>query len=200
MDSRSGEETSRADYDLAASPDRHDGDGLQANLEVNLAGQSHSSCRTQPSIVSDYHLGKPLVHIHANSRVASPAHPLLVPLLCGGGSSGQNGNCGFTLAAQPVINASFRHPTDRPAHLASSGVPRPRSSYHMPEPTEPRGTSGHRDLIPVTNAVESLNRSLREIIKTFGSFATDEARRSCCFWRFGTPASIGVGRLNGSPQ
>ena len=107
MDSRSGEETSRADYDLAASPDRHDGDGLQANLEVNLAGQSHSSCRTQPSIVSDYHLGKPLVHIHANSRVASPAHPLLVPLLCGGGSSGQNGNCDSRLRRNQLLTRAF---------------------------------------------------------------------------------------------
>jgi putative transposase len=32
-----------------------------------------------------------------------------------------------------------------------------------------------RSLIPVTNAIESLNRSLRKIIKTRGSFPNEEA-------------------------
>jgi putative transposase len=37
------------------------------------------------------------------------------------------------------------------------------------------GRAGTAILIPVTNAVEALNRSLRKIIKTRGSFPTDEA-------------------------
>jgi putative transposase len=37
------------------------------------------------------------------------------------------------------------------------------------------GTSAPPILIPVTNAVEALHRSLRKIIKTRGSFPRDEA-------------------------
>jgi len=33
-----------------------------------------------------------------------------------------------------------------------------------------------REMINTTNAVESLNRSLRNVIKTRGSFPTDDAR------------------------
>ena len=39
----------------------------------------------------------------------------------------------------------------------------------------PARRAGTAILIPVTNAVESLHRSLRKIIKTRGSFPTDEA-------------------------
>ncbi len=60
------------------------------------------------------------------------------------------------------------------------GEPRPRSS------TRPREISAHviplfafapaiRKMIYTTNAVESLNRSLRKIIKTRGSFPNNEA-------------------------
>jgi putative transposase len=48
----------------------------------------------------------------------------------------------------------------------------------QPAPAERAGTV---IFIPVTNAVESLNRSLRKIIKTRGSFPTDEAALKLLF-------------------
>jgi len=45
----------------------------------------------------------------------------------------------------------------------------------MPGPLRSQPDVGTGHLIPVTNAVESLHRSLRKIIKTRGSFPTDEA-------------------------
>ena len=48
----------------------------------------------------------------------------------------------------------------------------------QPIPAEQAGTA---ILIPVTNAVESLHRSLRKIIKTRGSFPTDEAALKLLF-------------------
>jgi putative transposase len=47
-----------------------------------------------------------------------------------------------------------------------------------PIPAEQAGTA---IFIPVTNAVESLHRSLRKIIKTRGSFPTDEAALKLLF-------------------
>ena len=47
-----------------------------------------------------------------------------------------------------------------------------------PIPAERAGTA---IFIPVTNAVESLHRSLRKIIKTRGSFPTDEAALKLLF-------------------
>jgi putative transposase len=47
-----------------------------------------------------------------------------------------------------------------------------------PVPAERAGTA---IFIPVTNAVESLHRSLRKIIKTRGSFPTDEAALKLLF-------------------
>ncbi len=47
--------------------------------------------------------------------------------------------------------------------------------------TSAAGTSAPPILIPVTNAVESLNRSLRKIIKTKGSFPSDEAATKLLF-------------------
>jgi len=48
--------------------------------------------------------------------------------------------------------------------------------------------------------VESLNRSLRKIIKTRGSFPTDEAALKLLSWQSGTPAFTGTSRLNGRLQ
>jgi putative transposase len=46
----------------------------------------------------------------------------------------------------------------------------------MPGPGRPQpDKSGTAIIMPVTNAVESLHRSLRKIIKTRGSFPNDEA-------------------------
>ena len=44
-----------------------------------------------------------------------------------------------------------------------------------------RLSAGDRKMIYTTNAVESLNRSLRKIIKTRGSFPTDEAALKLLF-------------------
>jgi putative transposase len=49
---------------------------------------------------------------------------------------------------------------------------------NQPVPAERAGTA---IFIPVTNAVESLHRSLRKIIKTRGSFPTDEAALKLLF-------------------
>ena len=43
------------------------------------------------------------------------------------------------------------------------------------------GTAAPNILIPVTNALESLHRSLRKIIKTRGSFPSDEAATKLLF-------------------
>jgi transposase-like protein len=63
----------------------------------------------------------------------------------------------------------------------------------LPVPLVPDGRTIRQDLsgpnrtpdtaifIPVTNAVESLHRSLRKIIKTRGSFPTDEAALKLLF-------------------
>jgi putative transposase len=45
----------------------------------------------------------------------------------------------------------------------------------------PAERAGTAIFIPVTNAVESLNRSLRKMIKTRGSFPTDEAALKLLF-------------------
>ena len=55
---------------------------------------------------------------------------------------------------------------DRPELAAGVGTRRSRCSPSRP---------AIRKMIYTTNAVESLNRSLRKIIKTRGSFPSDEA-------------------------
>jgi len=57
-----------------------------------------------------------------------------------------------------------------------------------------------RKVIYTTNAVESLHRSLRKIIKTRGSFPTDEAALKCCFWQSAMLVLNGANRLNGPRQ
>ena len=90
---------------------------------------------------------------------------------------------GFALAAQP--GESQR----RPATNASSqlieyiGLPAPSCSrslcpgwsHHTPQPRRLQQDFGSDSLIPVTNAIESLHMTLRKIIKTRGSFPTDDA-------------------------
>ena len=56
-----------------------------------------------------------------------------------------------------------------------------------------------RKMIYTTKAVESLNRSLRKIIKTRGSFPNDEAAMKLLTWPSRTPASNGAGPLGGPP-
>src|SRR5258707_10991538 len=48
-----------------------------------------------------------------------------------------------------------------------------------------------RKAIYTTNAVESLNMSLRKIIKTRGSFPNQEAAFSCCTWLWNTSPRSG---------
>ena len=55
-----------------------------------------------------------------------------------------------------------------------------------------------RKMIYTTNALESLNRSLRKIIKTRGSFPATRRRRSCCSWPSAIPGSAGGALLTGS--
>ena len=55
-----------------------------------------------------------------------------------------------------------------------------------------------RKMIYTTNALESLNRSLRKIIKTRGSFPATRPRQSCCSWRSAMPGSAGGALLTGS--
>jgi putative transposase len=45
----------------------------------------------------------------------------------------------------------------------------------MPRARRSQQNIGTKNLIPVTNAVEALHRSLRKIIKTRGSFPNDDA-------------------------
>ena len=52
-----------------------------------------------------------------------------------------------------------------------------------------------RKAIYTTNSVESLNRSLRKIIKTRGGFPNEEAALKCCFSRFGKPRKNGPCRF-----
>ena len=60
-------------------------------------------------------------------------------------------------------------------HLRAPGasVPDGRTIRHSPKDRD--GDIGTDIFIPVTNALESLHRSLRKIIKTRGSFPSDEA-------------------------
>jgi transposase-like protein len=44
-----------------------------------------------------------------------------------------------------------------------------------------------RKMIYTTDEVESLHRSVRKIIKTCGSYPTDEAALKLCFWRSAMP-------------
>jgi putative transposase len=57
-----------------------------------------------------------------------------------------------------------------------------------------------RKMIYTTNAVESLHRSLRKIIKTRGSFPTDEAALKLLFLAIRNAGYTGEGRLNGPPR
>ena len=51
----------------------------------------------------------------------------------------------------------------------------PGCSQHTLQPLKPQPNIGSAFLIPVTNAIESLHRGLRKIIKTRGAFPSDEA-------------------------
>jgi putative transposase len=64
---------------------------------------------------------------------------------------------------------------DRPAHTFVLPVPLSRWSHHTPRSWISQPNIGTENLIPVTNAVEALHRSLRKIIKTRGSFPNDDA-------------------------
>jgi putative transposase len=54
------------------------------------------------------------------------------------------------------------------------GAPCPGWSHHTPE-LRGAGPWGTGYIMPVTNAIESINMSLRKVIKTRSSFPTDEA-------------------------
>ena len=56
------------------------------------------------------------------------------------------------------------------------GAPCPGWSHHTPRSDRSQSDNvGTEILIPVTNAIESLHRGLRKIIKTRGAFPNDEA-------------------------
>ncbi|UPJ47817.1 transposase [Bradyrhizobium sp. 200] len=66
------------------------------------------------------------------------------------------------------------------------------------------GTLAPRNLIPVTNAVEALHRSLRKIIKTRGSFPNDDAALKLLYlaiknaglrWRRGVEWTAAMGQF-----
>jgi transposase-like protein len=59
--------------------------------------------------------------------------------------------------------------------LACSRCLCPGWSHHTPQPFALRPDISTAIFIPVTNAIESLHRGLRKIIKTRGSFPSDEA-------------------------
>ena len=98
-------------------------------------------------------------------------------------SSGLHDNYGSALTAQPGGSQG------RPATNTSSrlivriGLPapscsrclRPGWSHHTPQPFALRPDISTAIFIPVTNAIESLHRGLRKIIKTRGAFPSDEA-------------------------
>ncbi|WP_338911806.1 transposase [Mycetohabitans rhizoxinica] len=52
--------------------------------------------------------------------------------------------------------------------------PCPGWSYHTPK-TSRREHAGHRFIMPVTNAIESMHMQLRKIVKNRGHFPSDEA-------------------------
>jgi len=53
-----------------------------------------------------------------------------------------------------------------------------------------RLSAGNPKVIYTTNAIESINMSLRKVIKTRSSFPTDEAVTSCFTWRLRTSAKM----------
>lgn len=99
------------------------------------------------------------------------------------GSGGRHDNYGFALTAQP--GESQRRPATNTSSrlIVWIGLPapscsrclRPGWSHHTPRSWKSQPDIGTEIFIPVTNAVEALNRSLRKIIKTRGSFPNDEA-------------------------
>jgi len=60
-------------------------------------------------------------------------------------------------------------------HLRAPGASVPDGRTIGRTPKNQAGNGGTDIFIPVTNALESLHRSLRKIIKTRGSFPSDEA-------------------------
>lgn len=60
--------------------------------------------------------------------------------------------------------------------------------------------AGIRKMIYTTNAVEALHRSLRKIIKTRGSFPSDEAATKLLYLAIRKPACAGANLLGGRPQ
>lgn len=105
------------------------------------------------------------------------------PMFVDDGSGGQHDTYGFALTAQP--GESQRRPaTNTSSRLivyiglpapSCSRCPYPGWSHHTPQSLIVARTWGTAILIPDTNAVEALHRSLRKIIKTRGSFPNDDA-------------------------
>src|SRR5579862_3633110 len=89
------------------------------------------------------------------------------------GSGGRHDNYGFALTAQP--GESQRRPATNTSSqlIVWIGLPAPSCSrclcpgwsHHTPRSGKPQPDIGTKDLIPVTNAIESLNAKLRKAVK-----------------------------------
>ena len=99
------------------------------------------------------------------------------------GSGGQHDTYGFALSAQPGGSRGGQLTTRARSSWFRSACPHIRApGASVPDGRTIRRGYGksQRDvssalLIPVTNAIESLHRGLRKIIKTRGAFPSDEA-------------------------
>ena len=110
-----------------------------------------------------------------------------------------NDNYGFALEAHPgesqgrpsTNSRSKRNVYERPARPAfAPGCPYPGRSHrtHRARSAQQLQRLGHgtrrdiwRPFIPVTNAIEALNRQLRKAIKTKGSFPNEDAARKLVY-------------------
>lgn len=151
---------------------------------------------SEPAGLPKYHLAKSSVNVNAHHRrIRTSYHPH-------DGSCGRHENYGFALSAQPgesqrppATNSSSRLIVciGLPAFVLP--VPLSRRSHHTPRCRTPQRQLAPRNLIPVTNAIEALNRS--KIIKIGGSLPNDEAAMKLLYFAIGNPSSTGDNRLHG---
>ena len=132
----------------------------------------------KPAVFPENHLPEGTVDIDANDT--PHVRP---PVRSSDGSGGRHDTYGFALSAQP--GESQRRPATNPSSqlIVCIGLPAPSCSrclcpgwsHHTPRPRKPRPDFDTTLPIPVTNAIERLNREIKRRTDVVGIFPNEAA-------------------------